>query len=137
MPKINKISVAITVLLFLLFLYANIYTIKRMGRSGVELYLYDKLLVAYQVGGMPGLNNELERVFSEEKIRLELIEARDFKSKLGSIKDPGKFLQDIVKQKKERIGVLRILRNISFGIILVILLIRIILLRKRNLSPRS
>jgi len=127
MDKKKKIRILIAVILFFLFLYANFYTIRRIARYGVEVYLYDKLLVAYQIGGMNGLKTELERVLSQDKMRHELAEARDFKNKLDNINDPGKYLADIASQKKGKINLLRTMRNLAYVFVLIILALRLII----------
>lgn len=116
-------------MLALLFLVANFYTVRRIARSGVELYLYDKLLVAYQVGGMAGLKDELERVLSEDKMRHELEVAKKFKQGLGNQAEPSKFLADISRQKKNEIDLLRNMRNTAFALIILLLLARLIVNR--------
>ncbi|MDD5155991.1 MAG: hypothetical protein PHF11_05890 [Candidatus Omnitrophica bacterium] len=122
----SRIRIAITAVLLFLFLFANFYAVRRMAFYAVQAYLYDKLLVAYRVGGMPGLKSELEEILSSDKMPRELAEARGFKSDLDNIKDPGKFLSDIARQKKAKINFLRNLRIAAFALILVALLARVI-----------
>jgi hypothetical protein len=122
--KTRKISIVITVLLFSFFLFANIYAIRRMGHYGVELYLYDKLLVAYQVGGMPGMKEELERILSQDKMPHEIAEAKAFKKNLDSLEAPDKYLRNAVGESKNKINLFRNLRNIAFACITLLVLIR-------------
>lgn len=126
------------VLLSFLFLFANIYAVRKIMRYGAQIYLYDKLLVAYQVGAEKGLEDELKRVFSDDKPSFGLREAGDFKKELAGIKDPEKFLSNIVEEKKSQITILRRLRSLSFVFIMIIFLARIMLfLRRRSRSRTS
>jgi hypothetical protein len=132
MNKKDKIRIIITVALFFLFAFANFYTIRRMAHYGVQVYLYDKLLVAYQTGGVSGLNAELERVLKQDKMPRELAEAKAFKSNLVNIKDVNEYLSGVTKHKMDRINLLRNLRILAFVLILLIFLARFIL----NLSKK-
>ena len=121
----HKISIVITITLVLLFIFVNFYAVRKMGRYGVELYLYDKLLVAYREGGgMPGLKNELERVLIYDKMRHEVAVARDFQKELDTIQAPEEFLEQAVRERKAKINSLRTLRIIAFVLIMGILLLR-------------
>jgi hypothetical protein len=127
LSRTRKISIAITVLLFFFFFFANIYAIRQMARYGVELYLYDKLLVAYQIGGMSGVNNELERIISQDRMPREIKAAKAFKKNLDKLDAPDKFLKNAVEEKKNKINLFRKLRNIAFGCIMALFLLRVAL----------
>lgn len=99
---------------------------------GVQLYLYDKLLVAYQVGGMSSLKTVLDRVLAQDKMPRELAEARAFKANLVNIKDAGEYLNNVTKHKKDRINLLRNLRILAFALILLIFIVRFILNRPKK-----
>ncbi len=116
-------------MLFVLFVIANFFTVRAITRYGAELYLYDKLLVAYQFAGMNGLRQELSNVLSYDKMRHELIVAKNFEKNLGDIKSPDKFLAGVVNDKKNKINFLRILRSVAFVFILTLLLLRIVVNR--------
>lgn len=133
--KKRKISRIITALLFFFFLFANIYTIRRLSYYAVELFLYDKLLVAYQVGGMNGVNNELEIILSQDRMPREIALAKTFKNNLGNLKAPDKFLKNAVEEKKKDIRLFRNLRNIAFVCIVALFLLRIMLIR--SIKPES
>lgn len=122
---VRKIQIAIAVLLMLLFLVANLYSVRRIMHYGVELYLYDKLNVAYQIGGISGLKLELEKIISEDKMPREKFEAEAFKKRLGSINEPGKYLQDLVADRKAKVNMFRNIRNLAFYAILIIILLRL------------
>jgi len=127
--KTTKIRIAIAVLLFFLFIFANFYAVRVIGRYGAELYLYDKLLVAYQFAGMDGLKAELKNVLSQDKMPHELAVAKDFQKNLEKTKNPDKFLKNAVADRKNKINFLINLRNIAFGFILIALLLRILINR--------
>lgn len=120
-------SIVISILLFLFFAFANIYAIRQLGSYAVELFFYDKLLVAYQIAGMPGVNNELQRILTQEKMPREKAIAGVFKKNLVNLRDCGGFLKNIVEEKKNKINFLRKLRNIAFGCIIVLILLRIMI----------
>jgi hypothetical protein len=121
---LRKIRIAITVSLLLLFLFANIISIRQLMRYGLELYFYDKMLVAYQIGGINGLTQELEMVLSQDKMPREIRLAQAFKENLRNLQSPDKFLEGIIKEDKKQIDLFRRLRNGAFGIILAIVLLR-------------
>ncbi len=129
----NKIRTTITVVLVVLFIWANFYTVRKIAHYGIELYLYDKLLVAYQIGGMRGLKIELNKESSQGRMRGELALAKDFEENLGSIKAPGDFLENIVKEKREKIKLFKNLRIAAFAFIGIMLLLRLAV----NLSDRT
>ncbi len=123
--KRHTISKVITVALFFFFVFANVYTIRRLSRYAVEFYFYDKLFVAFQIGGNNGLNKELENILSQDKLPRELILAKAFKKDLNKIQAPDKFLKNILEEKRRDINLFRHLRNIAFGCIAVLILLRI------------
>ncbi|MCK9573054.1 MAG: hypothetical protein M0R20_01445 [Candidatus Omnitrophica bacterium] len=121
----KRIRIVITLVLFLLFLIANVYAVRVIALYGAELYLYDKLLVAYRFAGNNGLKEELNSVLSRDKMRHELVAARGFESNLKDIDNPGKFLENIVNDRKNKINFFRNLRNITFGFIVIMFLLRV------------
>lgn len=125
----RRLSMAITAMLFFFFLFANIYTIRRLGHYAVELFFYDKLLVAYQVGGQSGLDNELERILSQTNMPRQLALAKAFKSGPAKSMAPGEFLRNIINEKTNEINLFRNLRNIAFGCIIALILLRLALSR--------
>jgi hypothetical protein len=132
--KKYKIRIAIAVTLFILFVFANFYTVRALALYGTELYFYDKLLVAYHFAGMNGLRQELNSVLSYDKMRHELKVARNFEKNLANVKEPDKFLTAIVSDRKSKINFIRNLRSIAFVFILVMLLLRTIV--DRCFEPR-
>ncbi|MDD5108228.1 MAG: hypothetical protein PHC29_01780 [Candidatus Omnitrophica bacterium] len=126
----GKIDLIIAAIISLLFIFANIYAVRKIFDYGTQVYLYDKLLVAYQVGGRSALVNELDRVLSEDKLHQELVSAERFKKNLININDPEKYLKNISAKKKLKINQLRNMRSAVFILLLLIFLIRIIIKRK-------
>ena len=101
-----------------------------MARYGVEMYLYDKLLVAYQEGGgMPGLKDELEKVLAKSDMPRELAVAGDFKKNLDTIKAPEEFLEHTVNEISKKLNLWKNLRNTAFVLMLFIFLLRFALIR--------
>lgn len=135
--KHNKIRIAIAAALFILFIIANFYTVRALAIYGTELYFYDKLLVAYQFAGINGLKQELGTILSHDKMRHELAVARNFEKNLENIKEPDKFLADIVNDRKDKINFLRNLRSIAFALIVGILLLRIIVNRRSEQKSKE
>jgi len=101
-------------------LFANFYAVRKIMRYGVEVYFYDKLLVAYNIGGAKGMQKELQQIRAFDKMPRESALAKDFESKIGGLKDPAEFLSAKVQQGKEKVNLIRNLR--SAAIVLMILL---------------
>lgn len=123
----RKLSTAIAVLLFLFFLFANIYAIRRLSYFAVELFFYDKLSVAYEVGGKAGLNNELDKILSQSDMPRQLALAKAFKENSANIEDPAKFLNKATEEKEKEINLFRALRNGAFICIIMLILLRLAL----------
>lgn len=102
-------------------LTANFYAVRKMNHYGMELYFYDKLLVAYNIGSGAGLKEEVDKILADERYPRELAMARDFMVKLKDLKDPGVFLNDKVNQDKEKVIFFKRLRNAAIILMFVIL----------------
>jgi hypothetical protein len=99
-------------------------------RYGAEAFFYDKMLIAYQVGSQKGLEEELNKMLKQESSSgAQQKIARDFEGKLGSIKDPEKFLNAIVTEKVNTVNRLRQMRSIAFLLIFVAFLVKMFLKR--------
>lgn len=101
-------------------LFANFIAVRMMLRYGVEAYLYDKLLVAYAIGGERGLKTELGQVPLTDKSRLEARLAKDFSEKLGTLRKPGEFLQEKVERSKSKLHLIRSLRSAAIALMIII-----------------
>jgi len=124
---IRNIRIAVGVALFFLFIFANLFTVRQIARYGIELYFYDKINVAYQTGGMPGLRNELDRVLLEDNMPREAKVAIEFKRGLDKINDPGVYLSRLTEDLKQKVNRFRNLRNLAFILIAIILVLRLVL----------
>jgi len=100
--------------------FANFIAVRMMLRYGVETYFYDKLLVAYTIGGAKGLKVELEKISVTDKNRRESILAKDFSARLGTLTDPEAFLKDRVQKAKKMAYSIRGLRSAAIVFMLVI-----------------
>ncbi|MFH1381040.1 MAG: hypothetical protein ABIH57_02585 [Candidatus Omnitrophota bacterium] len=127
----RKKNIAVAVVLFILFIFANFYTVRKAARDAIELYFYDKLLVAYRIGGVNGLNTELNSVFFDPRLQQELKLAEKFKNDQKNIKDVGGFLKNITDKKRKAIRLARVMRVAAFGFIAVFLSVRFILNHSR------
>lgn len=101
-------------------LYANFYAVRKMGLYATEVYLYDKLLVAYNIGGMNGLQAELKSVLADDKMPYELKKARDFEVEFSRLDDPVAFLNERSAQLKSKIKFLRNLRTAAICVMVLI-----------------
>ena len=123
---IRNIRIAVGVILFFIFMFANLFTVRQMARYGMELYFYDKINVAYQTGGMPGLRNELDRVLFEDNMPREAKLAIEFKRDLDEIDDLGIYLNRLTEDLKHKVNRFRNLRNLAFVLIAIVLVLRLI-----------
>jgi hypothetical protein len=114
--------VKITLMLVFLscMLFANFIAVRMMFRYGVDAYFYDKLLVAYTVGGDKGLKLELSTIPITDKLRRESILAREFSGELARLKDPRAFLADKVQKSKKMASFIRDLRNAAILVMLIL-----------------
>lgn len=115
------IKIAVTLVLLCCMLFANFFTVRTMLRYGVKAYFYDKLLVAYTVGGAKGLKLELEKIPVTDKLPLESKLAKDFAVRLPTLTDPEAFLRDKVEQSKKMVYFIRNLRGVVIIFMFIIL----------------
>lgn len=130
-PGKGKFDIAITALLFFCFIFANIYSIRKVSIYATELFFYDKLLVAYQTGGLGGLNNEVGRIIFQEDAPRQVKLAEIFKENLKSLDEPGEFLKSAVEKRKKEIDLYRNLRDVAFACIGLLILLRVMMKRRR------
>ena len=121
--RIIRISLAVVFLACVI--YANFYAVWMIQRYGMEIYFYDKLLVAYDIGGKEGMEKELAKIISTERWPRELALAREFHGRLGGLKDPEGFLRGIVAEKKAKALFIKNLRTTAVILILAIFLWRL------------
>lgn len=101
-------------------LFANFFAVRLMLRYGVDTYFYDKLLVAYDIGGTKGLRLELDKIPVADKSSRELILANDFRARLDSLADPEAFLKDKVQKNKQAVFSIRNLRSAAIVVMIVL-----------------
>ncbi|MDD5130931.1 MAG: hypothetical protein PHS66_07805 [Candidatus Omnitrophica bacterium] len=101
-------------------LFANFFAVRMILRYGVDTYFYDKLLVAYTVGGRQGLKLELDKILLTDKLPRESVLAKDFTGRLETLADPEVFLKDKVQKNKTMIFHIRNLRNIAIVLMIVL-----------------
>lgn len=106
-------------MLLLLFcmIFANFYAVRVMLRCGVNVYFYDKLLVAYNIAGDKGLEEELAKVRATEKMPRVLKLAAEFDARRSSLADPEGYLQGKVDQNKKMVNLVRNLRSLAIILI--------------------
>jgi hypothetical protein len=86
----------------------------------VDTYFYDKLLVAYNIGGVSGLKIELGKIQVTDKLPRESMLAKDFTFRLETLTDPEAFLQDKVNKSKKMISFLESLRSAAIHIMFIL-----------------
>jgi hypothetical protein len=120
------IRITITVTLILLTIFANFIAIKRMAYYAIRANFYDKLSVAYDIGGINGLRSEFAKIKAHGKLRHELAVIAEFEKRLDSLKDPEDFIDNALAENKKQIMLLKNLRSIAITLILIIFILRII-----------
>ena len=128
--RIIKIAVMLVFLSCMLF--ANFFAVRLMFRYGEELYFYDKFLVAYTVGREEGLKMELDKLPETNKLRRELIKARNSIAKLDTVADPETFLAERVQRSKKMLFLIKNLRTAAFLIIVILFGWRLIAARRHK-----
>jgi len=114
------IKIALILIFICCTLFVNFYALKKILRCGVDTYFYDKLLVAYTIGGTNGLKIELDKIQITDKLAREKMLAKDFTARLETLTDPGVFLQDKVDKNKRMISSLENLRNAAIYIMFIL-----------------
>jgi len=117
----SKIIRVMVMLVFLCcMLFANFIAVRMILRYGVEAYFYDKLLVAYTVGGENGLKMELDSIPLTDKNPREAMLVKDFAVRLKTLTDPELFLKDKVYKNKKIISSARNLRTEAIFIMFIL-----------------
>ena len=114
------IKIVMTLAFLCCMLFANFIAVRMMLRYGVDTYFYDKLLVAYNIGGANGLKTELDKIQVSYKLPRETMLAKDFAVKLGTLADPEAFLQDKVQTGKKMAFLIRNLRSVAIVFMLIL-----------------
>ena len=122
----KKINLVVMILVGVLFLFTNIYAVRKIMNYGTEVFFYDKMLTAYEFGSETGMRQELDKLIALDNKGPILKLAQIFKSKLAGINDPGEFLKVAVAKRVNELKVLRQMRNLGFMLVLGLFLFRLI-----------
>ena len=114
------IKIALILVFLCCTLFANFFALRMILRCGVDTYFYDKLLVAYTIGGANGLKIELGKIQVTDKLYRETMLAKDFTVRLETLTDPEAFLQDKVNKNKKMISSLENLRSAAIHIMFIL-----------------
>lgn len=114
------IKIALTLIFLCCMFFANFFALRLILRYGVDAYFYDKLLVAYTIGGAKGLKLELDKISITDKSSRESMLANNFVTKLETLVNPKAFLQDKVQENKKMIFFIRNLRSAAIVIMLIL-----------------
>lgn len=124
------IRIAVTVIMMLLAFFANFIAIRLMGREAIKVYFYNKLSVAYDLAGMPGLKIELDKIIAQDKFRKETALAATFKERLAGLSDPEGFIDRASADGNRQLVRLKNLRNAALALIFAVYLLNIFLFRR-------
>jgi hypothetical protein len=119
-PRRRIIKIAVISVFLGCTLFVNFFAVRMIMRYGVDTYFYDKLLVAYTIGGEKGLKIELDKIPVTDKSSRELMLANDFIIRLKTLTDPEAFLKDKVQKSRQKISSVRSSRNAAILIMLIL-----------------
>jgi hypothetical protein len=91
----------------------------------VEVDFYNKLSVAYDIGGVEGVKSTLYKIKTHDKVRHELLVAAEFEKRLETFKDPEIYIDKTIAEKSKEIRLLLNLRKVVIILILGILVLRV------------
>ena len=123
----------INIIMAFLVIFANFFAVKAMSIYAVEVIAYEKMSVAYNIGGINGLNFEIDQILSHSQFKRELSTAKEFRDLLGTLKEPGVYLQNEISERKNQVVFYNRMRRLSMVLIFILLGARIIL----NLAVKS
>ncbi len=123
-----RIIIAITVISLAIF--ANFIAIRYIGRYAIEANFYDKLSVAYDIGGVKGLERELAKMEVQSGERRQFALAESFQKKLPGLKEPEVFVDNALSEKKGKSILLYNRRVIALALVSVVFLFRVFVLRR-------
>jgi len=131
-PKAVIIKITLGLLLIILAIYANVVAIKRLAVFAIEVDFYNKLSVAYDLGGREGVKTELSKIEAISKLRRELRIAAEFRNRTASLEDPKGIIENSRSYAIKKINMLLNLRRLSIILILVLLVLKFFILKKRK-----
>ena len=123
----------INIIMAFLVLFANFFAVKAMSIYAVEVIAYEKMSVAYNIGGIDGLKFEIDQILSHSQFKRELSTAKEFRDLLETLEEPGVYLQNEISERKNQVVFYNRMRRLSMVLIFILLGARIIL----NLAVKS
>ncbi len=120
LTKIKLIQIISMSVVVFCMIYANFYSVRRIMKLGQQVYLYDKLLVAYDLEGNKGLRLELDKILSQDNFQYELVLAKEFQVKFKELKSPGEYLRNNTVEYKKEISLIRGLRTAALTVLFVL-----------------
>ncbi|MDD5513459.1 MAG: hypothetical protein PHD09_06800 [Candidatus Omnitrophica bacterium] len=123
----------INIIMAFLVLFANFFAVKAMSIYAVEVIAYEKMSVAYNIGGIDGLKFEIDQILSHSQFKRELSTAKEFRDLLENLEEPGVYLQNEISERKNQVVFYNRMRRLSMVLIFILLGARIIL----NLAVKS
>jgi len=136
-PKKQIFKALIIVVFIFLMAFANLYVVRQMANCAINMYFYDRLLVAYEAGSAAKMEENLNIIASNSDLPRERGLAIKFKKNIGNIKDPHTFLKNIVANNRARLKRLKNMRNISIILIVILFILRCVILAKDWLALRQ
>lgn len=118
------LRITVTIIMIFLAIFANIIVLRRIGSYVVEVNFYDKLSVAYDIGGAGGLRSELARIKTHDKLKRESALAAEFEKRLANLKEPEAFIDNALAENRKKIKFLISLRNAAMMLILAVFILR-------------
>ncbi len=113
-----------------LMLYANLYAIARMEHYAVQAYFYQRLSVAYDIGQMPAVKQQLNKIKLEKSNKRQKQFAEKFETGIGSINDPGVYLSNMLERQKAGFERVKLFREIAFVLLMILIFIQVLVERK-------
>ncbi|GEM_PF-739672 len=127
----------LVVVFIILMVYANFYIVRRVTYYALEVYLYDRLLIAYEVGSSEKMKEQLSMIASNADMPRERALAKKFEKNISSIKDIHGFLKKAVKEDKSKIKLLKNMRAVSIVLILILFIARSFMIAREWFALRS
>ncbi|MCX5712004.1 MAG: hypothetical protein NTY47_02895 [Candidatus Omnitrophica bacterium] len=130
---LNKKSLAkilFAVFLLFLMLYANFYAVRRMEHYAVRAYFYERLSVAYDIGQMPAVRQQLSKIMQESRNPRQKTLAKNFIVQIDTIKEPGTYLGGAVDEQRRGFERVKFLRELAFFLLLILVFIQALMNRR-------
>lgn len=135
-PTKSLIDKIVALSLIVLALYANLIAINRLRHYAVQVDFYNKLSVAYDIGGRKGVENTLVKIRAHDEWRREQVLADEFEPDFYRLKDPEQYIDGILYKLNQKIRFISNLRILAIIFIFMIVILRI-LPRNKLLRPKK